>query len=142
MKKTFLALGLLATSFAVTFAQFSISVGNGGGSVVIGNGASQNVGGNLLSLLATAQTIVNRLLPFGIGLAVVALVFGIAMFIIKGTKDGGEHDKWLKFIGMSLVGIFVMVSIWGLIGFMGSVLGIGQGGSVPVPSIPTGPNAG
>jgi hypothetical protein len=36
----------------------------------------------------------------------------------------------------SILALFVMVSIWGLIGLLGSMLGVGQGGSSPIPVIP------
>jgi hypothetical protein len=29
-----------------------------------------------------------------------------------------------------------MVSIWGIVGFLGNILGINQGGSIPVPVVP------
>ena len=97
---------------------------------------NNQVGGSLISLLDTAQRIVTRLVPLGIGLAVVSLFYGIVMFMWKGRDEKEAHDKWLKWMGVSIIGIFVMVSVWGLVGFLGSVLGIGQGGQVPTPSIP------
>jgi hypothetical protein len=29
------------------------------------------------------------------------------------------------------------VSIWGIVGFLGNLLGINQGGAIPVPAVPT-----
>jgi hypothetical protein len=39
-------------------------------------------------------------------------------------------------MGFSILALFVMVSIWGIVGFLGSVFGINQGGNVPTPGIP------
>lgn len=104
----------------------------------ITNTAGGAIGGNLMALIASAQGIINMLVPFGIGLAVVALFYGIIMFMF--TKDQAvDHQKWLKFMGMALVGLFVMVSVWGLINFMGSLVGVGQGGGIPVPALPVTP---
>lgn len=93
-------------------------------------------GSNLLQLLGLAQTIVSRLVPFLIGLAVVSLFYGIVMFMWKGRDKAEDHDKWMKWMGYSILAIFVMVSVWGLIGFLGQMLGIGQGGQAPAPTIP------
>lgn len=105
---------------------------------VLTQGATGAVGGSLINLIVSAQSIVNLLVPFGIGLAVVAMFYGIIMFMFH-REEAEEHGKWLKFIGMSLVGLFVMVSIWGLVAFMGSVLGIGQGGGINTPALPVQP---
>lgn len=102
---------------------------------VITNGAGGAVGQSLMNLIVSAQSIVNLLVPFGIGLAVVAMFYGIIMFMFN-KEDAEDHAKWLKFIGMSLVGLFVMVSIWGLVAFMGSVFGISQGGGISTPALP------
>lgn len=118
MKKILTTLLITASTTASVFAQ----------------GAAP--GSNLLQLLSLAQTIVARLVPFFIGLAVVSLFYGIVMFMWKGRENPEEHDKWLKWMGFSILGIFVMVSVWGLIGFLGQMFGIGQGGDVPVPGIP------
>jgi hypothetical protein len=39
-------------------------------------------------------------------------------------------------MGYSILAIFVMVSIWGIIGFIGNTLGVGAGGGAPVPVVP------
>lgn len=152
MKKTFIAISILVSglslmSVSAQTAASGCTVVNGvqvcansggsfGGQIATAN---QNVGGNLGSLLATAQTLVNNLVPFAIGIAVLALFFGIIKFIIAGQKgDEKGHADAIKFMSMAILALFVMVSIWGLVGFLGSVVGVGQGGSVPVPSIPTG----
>lgn len=160
MKKTFIAISLLVSSLSLmsVSAQTSASgctVINGvnvcastntGGTGAFGGqiaGVNQNVGGNLLNLIATVQSIVNRLVPLAIGVAVLALFYGIIKFIMS-NKEGNEkgHADAIKFMGMAILALFVMVSVWGLVGFLGSIVGVGQGGGVPVPVIPTGPNNG
>jgi heme/copper-type cytochrome/quinol oxidase subunit 4 len=123
MKKILTTISVSVSSVAFVFAQVVATTNN-------------QVGGSLISLLNTAQTIVLRLVPLGIGLAVVALFYGIIMFMWKGREKADEHDKWLKWMGMCIIAIFVMVSIWGLVGFISSVFGIGVGGDVPTPNIP------
>jgi hypothetical protein len=120
MKKTLLSLSLVASGTMAAFAQANGQV----------NGAP------LLSLLALAQTIVSRLVPFAIGVAVLALFYFLITFIWKGKDNAEEQQKSLKGMGYSVLAIFVMVSIWGIVGLVGSISGIGQGGSIPVPGVP------
>jgi len=152
MKKALLSFSIIVTSLMLTSAQTNVTVGGtiggtpvvvstgggNGGSILIGQSATANtaVGGSLINLISLVQNIVQRLVPLGIGMAVVALFFGIVMFIIKGRDDPKEHDKWMKWMMFSVLGLFVMVAIWGLVGFLASVLGVGVGGSAPTPSIP------
>lgn len=127
MKKA-LSLGLLTfAGIASTFAQTQV------GTV----GTQQVVNGSgLLSLLALAQTIVSRLVPFGVGLAVVVFFWFLINFIWIGKDKPDDQQKNLKGIGYSVLALFVMVSIWGIIALVGSIFGIGQGGSVPIPGVP------
>ncbi|HCC06024.1 TPA: hypothetical protein DEP94_01520 [Candidatus Nomurabacteria bacterium] len=151
MKKALLSFSIIVTSFMVAGAQFSgtiggtingnpvvIGVGGGnGGSALIGQQVSNGqVGGSLISLIQLVQNIVYRLVPLGIGMAVVALFFGIIMFLVQGRDDEKKRKSWLFWMMYSVLGLFVMVAIWGLVGFLASVLGVGVGGSAPTPTIP------
>lgn len=138
MKKALQTISLVGASTLVfvsqAFAQVNIQLGNGSG--ISTAGAASTAGSSILGLLALAQTIVARLVPFFIGVAVVVFFWYLIVFITKGNQDGAKHDQALKGMGMSILALFVMVSIWGIVGFMSSFLGVGVGGSVPVPGIP------
>lgn len=141
MKKALLSVSIVATSLMLAAAQVQVTVGGtsgNGGSIIIGQQAQANsqVGGSLINLISLAQNIVARLVPLGIGLAIVALFFGIIMFLIQGRNDEKKRKDWLSWMGYSIIGLFVMVAIWGLVGFISSVLGVGVGGSAPTPGIP------
>jgi hypothetical protein len=142
MKKALISLTLAATSIMLASAQLQVGVtvgGNGQSSGVINIGtAAQNQvnGGALLQLLALAQTIVTRLVPFAVGLAVLSFFWFLIEFIWQGRSDPSKRTAGLQGMGYSVLALFVMVSIWGLVGFFGSLLGIGQGGNVPIPGVP------
>ena len=137
--------------------QFQIVTGNGrgitgnvntgqfGGSGTIGGvrfNANGTVGGSgsslannpnysgLLGFLALAQTIASRLVPFLIGLALLAFFWYLITFIWKGASNPDEQKKGKAGMLYSILAIFVMVSIWGIIAFAGNILGIGQGGDM------------
>lgn len=129
MKKALTLVSIVAGNVMLASAQISIN---------IGTGATQGQvnGGALLQLLALAQTIVTRLVPFAVGLAVLAFFWFLIKFIWKGSENPDEKSASLKGMGYAILALFVMVSIWGLVGFMGSLVGINQGGSVPIPGVP------
>ena len=133
MKKALITLSILSTLGLIGSAYASgITVTGGVGAA----GAGTQAGTGILALLALAQTIVIRLVPFFIGLAVVVFFYFLIMFIVKGSESGEKRGEYLKGMGFAVIALFVMVSIWGLVGFLGSALGIGQGGTAPAPGIP------
>lgn len=131
MKKTFTTLSVIAGNVAMALAQVQ-------GTITIGQTASagQVNGGPLLSLLALAQTLVTRLVPFAVGLAVLAFFWFLIEFIWKGKSDPAKQQESMKGMGLSIIALFVMVSIWGLVGLIGNMFGVGQGGTAPIPGVP------
>ena len=76
------------------------------------------------------------LTPLAVTAAVLAFFWFLIEFIWKGNADATKRAEGLRGMGYAVLALFVMVSIWGLVGFMGSIVGIGQGGSVPIPQVP------
>jgi hypothetical protein len=93
-------------------------------------------GGPLLQFLNLAQTIVNRLVPFLIGLALVVFFWYLIQYIWKGDESPEKRQEGLRGMGYSILAIFVMVAIWGIIALIGSVTGIGIGGGLPALEMP------
>jgi hypothetical protein len=121
MKKVLLTLSAAATGIVFASAQ---TVQN-----------TQINGAALVGLLNLAQDILSRLIPFAITLAVVAFFWFLIKFIMKSADPKDRADS-LKGMGLSVLALFVMVSIWGIVGFMANLTGIGQGGTIPVPTVP------
>jgi hypothetical protein len=77
---------------------------------------AQSLGG-VLGLLAQAEDLINRVIPFIIALAVLWFLWGIFRFI----TNVGDPEKRKEATGMILwgvVGLFVMVSVWGLVNIL------------------------
>lgn len=89
------------------------------------------------NLILQFSNITGMLVPVFIALAVLAFFFFMIQFIWKGKDDPKVHDSGIKGMGYSILAIFVMVSIWGLVGFLGNLLGIGAGGNAPQVGVPT-----
>lgn len=114
----------------------SISIGVGAGSNGGVGGANQVNGNQLLGILNIAQTLVARLIPFTMGLAVLAFFWYLVMFISKGAESAEKRKEGLHGISYSLIAIFVMVSIWGIISLASNILGVGIGGGIPALELP------
>lgn len=113
------------------------SISGPGGSLSIGNASFGTNQGGIYGLIIMASKIIGMLVPVTIALAVLAFFWSLVLFIWKGSQDAKAHDDGLKGMGYSLLAIFVMISIWGIISFIGSTLGIGQGGGMPAFQLPT-----
>jgi hypothetical protein len=87
----------------------------------------------LTGFLTTLKSLVGTALPLVVGLALLAFFWGVAQFIWGGDDkraEGKQHMIW------GIVGLFVMVSVWGLVGFLGSIVGVNTtGGSANVPTV-------
>ncbi len=87
--------------------------------------------GNLTQLISFAGDILNRVIPVLIALALVVFFWGLVKYIMSGKAKGGKD---IMIAG--LVGLFIMVSVWGIIRIAQNTLGVGGGGSPTVPQVP------
>jgi hypothetical protein len=103
----------------------SVSTGGVGGV----SGSGQNYTG-ILGLLNMAQDILTRAGPLLVGIALIAFFWFLVTFIWKGASSVEEQAKGKKGMLYSILALFVMVSIWGIIKFIGGTIGITQGGTM------------
>ncbi len=82
----------------------------------------------LLKLVETFQELLDRAVPLIISLAVLGLFWFLLQFIWKGSSESKARDEALKGMGYSLIAIFVMVAVWGIVAFIANLTGIGVGG--------------
>ncbi len=106
-------------------------------SALAGTGLALAQGYNpLSSLLGTAQGAVAQLVTLLMGVAMVCFFYGLVVFIWKGREGGEAVAKAKQFMIYSVVSLFVMVSIWGIISFMQGTLNIDPYARVKVPPVP------
>ncbi len=111
MKKTIIAVSALMTPF-IAFAQTTIQ-----------------------SILLTLRQMANTVVPLFMVIAVAVFLWGIVKYITAaGDEEAAKSAR--GYIIYGLIGIFVMVSFWGIIQVFGTTFGFTPGqGTITAPSI-------
>lgn len=87
-------------------------------------------------LLGGLQRIINISIPILVGLAILAFFWGLVRYIWSQGSDGKIEAK--KVMLYSLVAVFVMVSLYGIIYLAQSTFGVDQTGNFTAPRVNTG----
>jgi hypothetical protein len=69
-------------------------------------------------------------LPMLVTLSVVVFIIGILKYI-AGADEAAKREEGRKFMIYGIVALFVMVSIWGLVGIIKGTFGIGTNVLIP-----------
>lgn len=94
---------------------------------------AQNLGG-VNTLLNSIRNLVDNALPVVVGLALLGFFWGLMKFIFAaGNEDSKADGK--KIMIMGIIALFVMVAVWGLVGFIADNVGVDVGGSAQVPGV-------
>lgn len=89
---------------------------------------------NLQNLVSAFGGIVSQLIPIVFGIAVIVFFWGLAKYILAAGSEESKAEGRRIMIG-GIIAIFVMASIWGIVRWAQSALGVGQVNSIPVPSV-------
>jgi hypothetical protein len=88
-------------------------------------------GGGVGGLLKWFSGILSLAVPVIIALAVVWFIFSIFMYVIASNEEGKAKAKGQIIWG--IVGLFIIVSVWGLVGILSSTFNL----STAAPAGPT-----
>lgn len=94
---------------------------------------AQQLGG-LETLLRSIGRLVDLALPIVVGIALLGFFWGLAQFVFA-AGDETKKDEGKRHMLWGVIALFVMVSVWGLVNFIGRSLDISSGGSAPVPRV-------
>ena len=72
----------------------------------------------------------SAVIPLLVTLTVVVFIIGILKYI-AGADEAAKREEGRKFMIYGIVGLFVMVSIWGLVGILQGTFGLGTNILVP-----------
>ena len=67
-------------------------------------------------------SIIRPIVPLRIGLAVVVFIYGVLLLMLSDGGEKKEEGKQYMFWG--IIGIFVMVSVWGLVALVSNTFGL------------------
>ncbi len=119
MNKVIKGLGVAGLMVAPFMAFATGSGGTYGGTAVQGN--------TIFNLLGTISAIMNVVIPILITLAVLYVIWGVIKYAT--AKESEDQAEGRRVIISGIIGLFIIVSIWGLVGVLNSTFGIDQGGS-------------
>lgn len=100
--------------------------------------ASAQTGGNLgniTSLVRAAKDIIDLLIPIFIAVALLVFFWGLIVYIKSAGSSADKAAEGKTFMIYGVIALFVMVSVWGLIGFLGRAVGVQQETTIPIPTV-------
>jgi hypothetical protein len=124
MKKVFKVAAIAFLSLPV-FAQAAVN-----GSYTTGGEDAFGVGKRVATEIGQ---IVGILIPIMFALAILAFFWGIFRYVFGQSGESKVNGR--KVMLWSLIAIFVMVSLYGIINLFGNTLGVNKTGNFTVPSI-------
>lgn len=84
------------------------------------------------NLLVQAHGILDQLIPLVIGLAVLVFLWGVLQYVVsKGADDKAMARSTMLY---GILGLFVMVSVWGLVGLLSQTIFGNRAVNQPLPS--------
>lgn len=89
---------------------------------------------DIWSVVNLVQNLLRVVIPILFTVALVYFLWGVIKFVIASDADDQAKAKTVIFRGV--IGLFVMVSVWGLVAFIQKSLGVGSGGDLGGSQIP------
>ena len=84
-------------------------------------------GPDIFGVLGTVDAFVKTLLPFVISLAVLVILWGVFNYI-AGAGDEEKRAQAKQYIIWGIIGLFVMVSVWGLVNVLKNTFNLNNDG--------------
>lgn len=69
-------------------------------------------------------------LPMLVTLAIIVFIWGVVKYISK-ADDSTEREEGRKFMLYGIIGLFVIVSVWGLVGIIQGTFGLSTNPLIP-----------
>lgn len=131
MKK--IAYGLIAVVFfcltvlpGLVAAQVADTPVTGLPPIIVTADGPEAEGGNLTIQQLVTNYIVkgaNYLVVLIIGMTVLVFMYGLMKYMFKGRESDSARTEGRKLMLWGIIGIFVMISVWGLVGILSNTLG-------------------
>lgn len=86
-------------------------------------------------VIDTIKNVLNAVVPLLIGVAVVVFLYGVIKYITAGG-DPEKRTEARNVMIYGIIGLFVMVAVWGLVAILTSTFGLGGETAPTGPSLP------
>lgn len=110
-KKLVVLLGLFLSLPALAFAQ--------------GLATCPTNTGDLWGVLCTVGKFLNAIVPVLVALGVVFFVWGVVMYVVSSDEEAKQKGKMRMIYG--IIGLAVIIGMWGLVNLLGRTFGVGSG---------------
>lgn len=136
MKK--LIIGSTIATTIIGYAQMAFAVvGTLGEPVNIAQKYNEFDSFGLGGFITQVNRVVNYIIPFLVGLAVLVVIYGVFSFI-SNAADEEARASAKQFIIWGVIGIFIMLSVWGLVSILENTLTFQKDAAgIDVPSVVT-----
>jgi len=127
-KKSLIALfglGAILAPIATVFAQITIS----------GNQTINCTGNDLGAIICRVGEVLNKVIPVLIVLGVVFFVWGVIMYVISSDEEAKKKGRNRMIWG--IVGLVVIIGMWGLVAVVANTFGLKNQGDISLPTLPT-----
>lgn len=93
--------------------------------------------GDIQFILCKIGQIINTIIPILIALGVVYFIYGVITYVISKDEEAKSRGRDAMIFG--IIGLLVIVSIWGLVSILKKTFGLAntEPGTVQIPCIPT-----
>lgn len=88
----------------------------------------------ITGILGVIKKILNTVIPILITLGVVYFIWGVITYVTAGDEEKRKEGRQRMIYG--IIGLFVIISIWGLVGVLATTFGIGPGGTLGPGDLP------
>ena len=104
---------------------------------VAGTTSTCTVGNNnsIFGVICQIGSILNAVVPVIIALGVVYFVWGVISYVIAGDEEAKKKGRDRIIYG--IIGLAVIVAVWGLVKILTNTFGVNNSGTVTLPSFPT-----
>src|SRR3989338_5053647 len=80
--------------------------------------------GTLYSMLCVIVNVLNAVVPILIALGVVYFVWGVVTYVISNDEEAKEKGRNRIIFG--IIGLAIIIGLWGLVNILGRTFGIGS----------------
>lgn len=94
-----------------------------------------NSGTNLQFIICRISELLNTIVPILIILGVIFFIYGVITYVISNDEEAKSRGRDLMIYG--LIGLLVIVSMWGLVAILKNTFGISGTTTINVPCIPS-----